>query len=129
MDKALFEIEQSLNLALPVRSGPASRTVWNPHPKFKGVHLMHIITGADTDGRLSLHLVKVEPECSLEEHCHQDQLELHEVLQGEGECRVEGRHVVYVPGTLAVIPMGSRHEVVAGVNGLHIKALFTPALL
>jgi quercetin dioxygenase-like cupin family protein len=127
MDEVLFE--QSLNLALPMRSGSASSAVWNPHPSFKGVHLMHIITGEDTDGRLSLHLVKVEPGCSLEEHRHEDQLELHEVLQGQGECRVEGRHVAYVPGALAVIPKGSRHDVVAGENGLHIKAVFTPALL
>ncbi len=124
-----YDLSNQLKLALFGRAKDDSNEVWIPHPQFKGVYLKHIITGTDTDGSLSLHLVKVDPDCALAEHQHMGQLELHEVIQGEGVCRLEEQTVIYVPGTLTVIPLGSRHEVTAGAPGLFLKAIFTPALV
>jgi quercetin dioxygenase-like cupin family protein len=118
-----------LKVALPMRGRENSSMDWILHPAFKGVFIKHLLTGDDTEGRLSLHLVKVEPGCFLAEHQHENQLELHEVLQGKGTCRLGEQSADYVPGTLAVIPVGSLHEVAANKQGLLLKATFTPALL
>jgi quercetin dioxygenase-like cupin family protein len=106
-----------------------AQTAWAPHPKFKGVALQNILTSAETKGRLSVHLVRVEPGCALAEHQHEEQWELHEVLQGAGECWLEEQLASYMPGTLAVIPLGQKHQVKAGAQGLLIKAVFVPALV
>lgn len=102
---------------------------WNPHPTFRGVFLKHIITGAQTDNRFSSHIVRIDPECALEEHIHDGKTELHEVMEGFGICLLNGREVTYYPGDCAVIPCNIRHEVVAGKNGLILHAKFMPALL
>lgn len=61
---------------------------YTPHKAFKGVFLKHLVKGEMTDGRISCHLVKVEPFCSLETHVHPEQLEIHEVIFGDGECQI-----------------------------------------
>ena len=100
-----------------------------PHKAFKGVFLKHIVRGEKTEGRISCHLVKVEPFCSLDEHVHSEQIEVHEVIQGTGECRIGEKQIQYAPGTVEVIPQNAPHKVSAGENGLYILASFTPALL
>ncbi|MCL2147946.1 MAG: AraC family ligand binding domain-containing protein [Methanomassiliicoccaceae archaeon] len=100
-----------------------------PHKAFKGVYLKHLVTGGMTEGRISSHLVKVEPFCGLELHTHPEQVEVHEVIQGSGECRIADREVAYAPGTVEAIPMGVPHKVTAGKEGLYILAKFSPALL
>ena len=100
-----------------------------PHKTFKGVSLKHLVKGDTTDGRISSHLVRVEPFCSLDEHIHAGQFEIHEVIQGSGECLIAGKQIHYAPGTVAVIPQDTPHSVKAGENGLYILAKFTPALL
>ena len=100
-----------------------------PHKTFKGVSLKHLVKGEVTNGRISSHLVKVEPFCSLDEHSHPEQIEIHEVIQGTGECFIAGKKTTYTPGTVTVIPQGIPHSVIAGENGLYILAKFTPSLL
>jgi quercetin dioxygenase-like cupin family protein len=102
---------------------------YTPHKTFKGVYLKHLVKGDMTDGRISALLVKVEPFCSLETHAHPEQLEIHEVIQGTGECQIAEKQMPYSPGTVAVIPQNSPHRVTAGENGLYILAKFTPASL
>ncbi len=101
---------------------------WNAHPSYKGVSLKHLILGADTGNRLSCHIVKVEPNCILEEHIHDGKLELHEVIAGSGTCFLEGKAIVYQPGIISVIPANAKHKVVAGKDGLYLLAKFAPAL-
>ena len=91
---------------------------WNQHAKFKGVYLKHIIKGADTDGMLSCHLVKIDPDAVLEEHIHESQWELHEVIEGEGKFILESKETPYHPGRMGIIPKGAKHKVVAGKSGL-----------
>ncbi|MCL1847666.1 MAG: cupin domain-containing protein [Coriobacteriia bacterium] len=100
-----------------------------PHKSFAGVSLMHLVKGEMTEGQISSHLVKLEPFCSLNEHVHHGQFEIHQVIQGTGECDIAGELVGYVPGVVAVIPKDTPHSVTAKENGLYILASFSPALL
>jgi quercetin dioxygenase-like cupin family protein len=111
------------------RDDQAGRVQWNDHPKFKGVSLKHLIRGIDTGGSLSCHLVKIDPGCVLDEHIHESQLELHEVIEGEGSFFLGSKETAYHPGCMSVIPRGTKHKVIAGKNGMVLLAKFCPPLL
>ena len=111
------------------RSENISNVAWAKHPKFKGVYLKNLIIGADTEGLFSSHLVKIDPDCRLETHCHENQLELHEVIEGNGSCQLIGDLFDYHPGKMTVIPKGENHRVQAGEKGLTLIAKFFPAAL
>jgi len=100
-----------------------------PHNTFKGVYLKHLVKGELTNNRISCHLVKVEPFCSLDTHTHPEQLEIHEVISGDGDCQIAEKQIQYTTGTVEVIPQNTKHKVTAGKNGIYILAKFTPALL
>jgi quercetin dioxygenase-like cupin family protein len=128
----MSQLENTL-LALQIHlpSGPKSAQdiPWNTHPKFQGVALQHLITGTDTNGQFSCHLVCVDPGCTLGTHIHTNQWELHEVLQGNGLCMIGAERIDYAPGCMAAIPQGSEHSVQAGKDGLILLAKFCPSLL
>lgn len=108
---------------------PCTGMAWNQHPTFAGVRMRHMITGADTQGRFSVHLVWVEPGCSLETHRHEGNWEFHTVVQGSACCELAGRTTAYAPGVCGVIPMDTPHGVTAGEGGVCILATFVPALV
>lgn len=101
---------------------------WNPHPVFSGVHMKNLVTGADTDGTVSLHLVRVAPGSVIGSHIHEAQWELHQVVAGSGECALEDCEVAYSPGVTQALPPGVPHEVRASGDGLHLLATFSPAV-
>jgi|GEM_PF-199673 len=101
---------------------------WNPHPTFKGVYLKHLITGKDTDGKLSCHIVKIDPGCILDTHIHDGKIELHEVAGGSGTMFLDKQEIGYSTGRICLIPANMQHKVVAGKDGLYLFAKFTPAL-
>jgi len=111
------------------RDDQVEQIQWVAHPKFKGVYLKHLIKGVDTDGKLSCHLVKMDPSAVLEEHIHESQWELHEVMEGQGGFILDTRESSYYPGRMSIIPKGLKHKVIAGTNGLVLLAKFFPALL
>ena len=100
---------------------------WNPHSKFEGVYLKNLILAEDTNNQLNCHIVKVEPGCMLDTHLHEGQIEIHEVIAGEGICYLEGKEINYFTGKISVIPANTIHKVVAGKDGLYLFAKFTPA--
>lgn len=100
-----------------------------PHKAFNRVSLKHLVKGEKTNNQLSCHLVKVEPFCSLETHVHADNLEIHEIIYGDGECQIAENKVKYNIGVVGVIPQNTKHKVTAGKDGLYILAKFSPALL
>lgn len=102
---------------------------WSPHPAFKGVFLKHIIKAADTEKRLSCHIVKIEPHCELGSHIHEGRMELHEVIGGNGTCTIGEETFDYFSGTVSYIPDDIKHSVRAGSEGLYILAKFSPALI
>ena len=125
----LAELMENGTLVFCDREEDACGLCWNRHPSFAGVSLKHLITGKDTDGGLSCHLVRIEPGCMLENHTHEGQWELHEVVKGAGVAILDGKEVGYAPGKAAVIPMGTPHSVKASDQGLFLFAKFFPALV
>ena len=110
------------------RDDQTSNIQWNEHPKFKRVYIKHLIRGADTEGKLSSHLVKIDPDCVLEQHVHEAQWELHEVIEGDGSFVLGTKETPYYPGRMGIIPKGMIHSVRAGKSGLVLLAKFFPAL-
>jgi quercetin dioxygenase-like cupin family protein len=102
---------------------------WNPHSKFAGVFLRHLVTGKDTGGRLSLHHVWVDPGCAIGDHAHAGQVEIHDILAGTGKCTLEGTAISYVPGVVGVMPADQVHRVEAGDKGILLLATFSPPLV
>lgn len=102
---------------------------WTEHPRFKGVYLKHLVRGADTEGGLSCHLVKIDPDCALENHIHENEWEIHEVIEGEGSFLLGAKETFYCPGRVGIIPKGATHRVIAGSTGLVLLAKFFPALM
>lgn len=107
----------------------AGELEWKAHPVYPGVALKHLLTGADTGGDYSLHLVRVDPGRAIEEHVHPDRRELHVVASGDGDCRAGDLRLAYAPGCCADIPAGQVHRVQAGPAGLVLLATFVPALV
>ena len=106
----------------------AEDLVFNPHPTFSGVALKHLVSGQETENRLSCHLVKIDPNCCLGRHLHPDHLEIHEVIAGSGTFEIDTNTGSYSTGSVGIIPVGMTHKVVAGADGLFILATFSPAL-
>ncbi len=116
-------------LAAPQSDTDLAALPWNPHPRFPGVALRHLVAGAQTGGALSAHLVRIEAGHCLEAHAHEGSLELHEVLRGAGRCSLGGRDVDYAPGVCGLIPAGTVHSVRADdAEDLYLLAKFAPAL-
>ncbi len=103
--------------------------VWNAHPTFRGVFLKHLVKGENTDGKFSCHLVKVKAGCEISEHVHENQWELHEVVDGTGRGVLANKEISYELGVSIVIPKGVKHKVIAGEEDLYLLAKFVPALV
>ena len=103
--------------------------LWNPHPKFAGVALRHLVTGKHTGGRMSLHHVRIDPACAIGDHTHTGQVEIHDVLSGTGTCTLEGTAIPYKPGIAAVMPADRMHRIEAGDKGMLLLATFSPPLV
>ena len=102
---------------------------WNPHPSFKGVSLKLILDGKSLSDRMSCHFVRIDPDCEIGMHEHGSQLEIHEVISGNGTCIINEKETAYSPGTIAVIPEKTPHCVKAGKKGLVMFAKFSPPLM
>ena len=113
-------------------NGPArniEEPEWNPHPKFAGVSIRHLVTGSDTGGRVSLHHVRIDPGCAIADHTHDEQVEIHDVLEGTGTCTLAGKEIRYVPGIMGIMPADTIHRLDAGADGLLLLATFSPPLV
>ncbi len=107
----------------------AENLAWTPHPTFAGVSMKALVTSQTTGGAMSCHLVRVDPQCCLESHIHEQQHELHHVAAGSAKVEVDGRSMQYSPGDLNVIAKGATHRVMAGPEGIMLLAVFTPPLI
>lgn len=123
------QLDAGGRLRLPAGETAFGDLPWNRHPDFEGVELKHLITGQETGGQFSCHLVRVVPGGVIGTHVHRDQTELHEVAAGSGVCVSGGARLLYEPGVLSILPKGEPHEVTAGPEGLRMLAKFVPALL
>lgn len=109
---------------------PAIRAAseWTPHSSFPGVAMQTLLSGADSNGAISQHLVRVDPGCALETHIHAGQSELHLVLEGNAVAEVGGQPLTYREGAVTAIPADTPHSVRAGKSGIVLLATFSPAI-
>lgn len=98
--------------------------LWNEHKDFPGVFLKNIVTGDETDGLFTCHLVRIEPNSKIGLHTHPASIELHEVVAGSGVCVTECGEIAYTAGSMAVLACNAPHEVRAGEDGLCLFAKF-----
>jgi mannose-6-phosphate isomerase-like protein (cupin superfamily) len=125
----IFNHFEEGNIHLQETTVESTINLWKEHPSFKGVFLKLLLSGSQTNGLFSTHLVKIMPHHVLNEHIHDGKTELHEVVKGTGTCYLAGREISYKPGDCAVIPQGAPHKVIAGDKGLYLFAKFFPALV
>ena len=78
----LESLERSGVICCPSGERCVADVPWEAHPAFEGVALRHLVTAADTDGALSVHVVRIDPGCALASHRHDTQMELHEAAVG-----------------------------------------------
>ena len=128
MKKNVFDAFNEGTLIIPEKTKNFAEIVWSKHPAFEGVELKHIITGADTNGEFSYHLVRIAPGKAIKTHIHETQLETHEVIEGSGICINDKTEISYKPGVITILPAKVPHEVTAGKDGLYLFAKFFPAL-
>ena len=121
--------ERNVRIVMSGQTTASELLEWNPHPKFPGVALRHLVTGNDTGGRISLHHVRIDPGCAIGDHTHAGQVEIHDVLSGDGSCTLSGNAIRYRPGTAAIMPADEVHRVDAGKEGLLLLATFSPPLV
>lgn len=126
-EKTTFEAFNTGLLALPTKTVALENCDWKDHPKFEGVSLKCILSGEDTNGAFSFHLVRIAPNKQIDFHIHAEQVETHEVIAGSGYCINDGVKLDYAPGTLSIFPKAIEHKVVAGEEGLYLFAKFFPA--
>ncbi len=128
MANSMFEKFENGRLFSPEKEKRFSDIPWNNHPSFTGVALKHLVTGDDTDGLFSYHLVKIAPGHAIGDHIHDPQLETHEVIDGSGICRSGQAVGEYFAGVISLIPPRLHHSVEAGDDGLLLFAKFMPPL-
>lgn len=113
--KNLFEtFNVDGKLLLPDATVTFKDIPWSKHPTFEGVELKHIVVSKQTNGQFSYHLVKIAPHKKIGNHVHQEQLETHEIIFGNGTCINNGTELTYEPGVISIFPIGLPHEVLAG---------------
>ncbi|PWR69842.1 cupin domain-containing protein [Methanospirillum lacunae] len=99
-----------------------------PPPGWVGVSLKDIITGKETGGAFSYHLVKITRHCEVPSHDHETQWEWNVILKGTGSFVIQEKETQVTTGETYVTPPGISHTVKAGNSELVITAVFVPAL-
>lgn len=107
----------------------SSKKPWYQHPECKGVFLKDLVSGKDTSGRFSYHLVKVWKNCEVSDHSHDTRWEWNRIIGGSGVFILGDKEVGIKPGQTFVTPPGIHHTVGAYDEDLSLLALFIPALV
>ncbi len=101
---------------------------WEKHPKFGGVYIGDLLTGDCTQNQVSFHLVRIEPGKMIGFHLHENESEIHQVIEGEGKANIDEKNVDYFPGNISFINKNKLHNVIAGENGLLLLSQFLPSV-
>ena len=121
----LFEQGVVLFPDLEVR---AAEKPWYASPTWKGVFLKDLVTGQETDGAFSYHLMRVERNGEIPDHAHETQWSWNVVLGGTGAFVLGGRRVPVEVGQTFITPPRVHHAVSAGDEEISLLAIFAPAL-
>jgi quercetin dioxygenase-like cupin family protein len=128
MEQHVGQLENGAVFVNGVKTLDTAGGNWVPHPRFPGVSTKHLFVGADSTGKMSVMLVKVEPGMEIGDHAHEGRTELHQTVAGDGFAEVGGKRVAYAPGVVSLVPADVAHSVHAGNDGLVLLASFSPAL-
>ncbi len=101
---------------------------WNKHSKFEGVYIKNLLTASESNNNLSAMIVKIDPECEIGIHIHEESAELHEIIEGKGEAIVGNNTIDYYSGVVSFIPANIPHKIKANEKGIILLAKFTPPL-
>jgi quercetin dioxygenase-like cupin family protein len=129
MDKTIIEMMDNGLILVGGRNVAVKGLPWNAHPKYKGTFVKDLVTGKDTGGSFSCHLIRMDAGSVIDDHVHEGKNELNEVIGGSGMGLLEGARTPFEPGVVIVIPGGKSHRLTAGGGGLYFLAKFVPALL
>jgi mannose-6-phosphate isomerase-like protein (cupin superfamily) len=103
--------------------------VFSTQSMLNEVSLKHLVTGKMTGNKISCHLLKIKPFCTYDTHVHENNLEIHYVISGDGTCQIADETVSYVVGSVGTIPSNISHKIMAGKNGICILSKYVPALI
>jgi len=116
-------------VVFPHMETEANAKPWYSLPGCEGVFLKDLVTGKETGGKFSYHLVRVWKNSEVSDHDHETQCEWNLIISGKGTFVIGGREVSIVPGQTFVTPPKNHHTVRAGDEDLSLLALFIPALV
>lgn len=126
--KKMSEIFEQGVVFFPGTETEANAKPWYSLPGCEGVFLKDLVTGKETGGKFSYHLVRVWKDSEVADHDHDTQWEWNLVISGNGVFIIGDKEVTIAPGQTFVTPPKNHHTVSAGHEDLSLLALFVPAL-
>jgi quercetin dioxygenase-like cupin family protein len=127
--KKLTEIFEQGGVIFPGLEIEANAKTWYSLPGCEGVFLKDLVTGKETGGKFSYHLVRVSKNGEVADHDHETQWEWNLIISGKGTFVIGNKEVTIAPGQTFVTPPKNHHTVSAGHEDLLLLALFIPALV
>ena len=124
-----FESFSNGKFKTPLSEKNFSVIEWVNHPKFAGVKQKNIITAKDSAGLFSYHLVYIAPNKEISLHTHENNIETHEIIAGNGKLIHSKKTFTYNSGDISLFSKGSEHAILAGENGIWLFAKFFPAII
>jgi len=103
---------------------------WDPHPFAAGVAIKPLVTKKDHDLNVSCILVKVPAGVEIQEHIHEEQVDILYPIRGKAEMIVEGAgNFSLEPGVVVRVPRGAKHRIFNVTEELIIYDVFHPATI
>lgn len=127
--KQLAEIFEQGGVFFPGHKTEEILHPWYSHHACKGVFLKDLVTGKETGGKFSYHIVHISKDCEVIDHDHETQWEWNMVISGSGVFVIGDKEVTMAPGQTFVTPPKIHHSVNAGDEDVSLMALFVPALV
>jgi mannose-6-phosphate isomerase-like protein (cupin superfamily) len=127
--KKIPEIFEQGVVVFPRFETEANAKPWYSLQGSEGVFLKDLVTGKETGGKFSYHLVRIWKDGEVTGHDHETQWEWNLILSGKGTFVMGDKEVAVAPGQAFVTPPKNHHTVSAGHEDLSLIALFIPALV
>ncbi len=101
---------------------------WENHPVYEGVSMKLLLSGKDTDNKISKSLVKITKGCFIESHEHSNNDENIQFISGSGDFVLEDETIKIYPGLSIYLKQGTKHQIDTFDEDVYLIASFTPAL-
>jgi len=103
---------------------------WDPHPFAEGVKIKPLVTKRDDDLNVSCILVRVPAGTEIDEHTHEEQVDILYPLSGKADMFVEETGTFTLePGVVVRVPKGAKHRIFNVTEELIIYDVFHPATI